>query len=93
MKNTEILTLIDDEFTSDEAKEILLKMISFKINFYNIKNWSSHERFGCDDDVAQKRLSALKKESEILQSVFTDAKIKDVKLSVKSEINISLVED
>jgi hypothetical protein len=93
MKNTEIYTLIDDEFTSDEAKEILLKMISFKINFYNIKNWSSHERFGCDDDVAQKRLSALKKESEILQSVFTDAKIKDMKLSVKSEINISLVED
>ncbi len=93
MKNTEILTLIDDEFTSDEAKEILFKMISFKINFYNIKNWSSHERFGCDDDVAQKRLSALKKESEILESVFTDAKIKDVKISVKSEINISLVED
>ena len=93
MKNTEILTLIDGDFTSDEAKEILLKMISFKINFYNIKNWSSHERFGCDDEDAQKRLSALKKESEILQSVLSEAKIKNVKLCVKSEVNITLVED
>jgi hypothetical protein len=93
MKNTETLTLIDGEFTSNEANEILLKMISFKINFYKIKNWSSNERLGCDDDFAQKRLSALIKESEILQSVLSEAKIKNVKLSVKSEINISLVED
>jgi hypothetical protein len=93
MKNTEIYTLIDGEFTSEEAKEILLKMISIKINYYNIQNWSSNERFGCDDDVAQKKLSALRKESEVLQSVLSEARFKNVKLCIKSEINISLVED
>ncbi|PKP39869.1 MAG: hypothetical protein CVT98_00205 [Bacteroidetes bacterium HGW-Bacteroidetes-15] len=91
MKNTEKLTLIDGNFTSDEAKELLSKMISSKINFHNIKNWSSQERFGKDDEIAQKRIPVLKKEMEKLQAILSEAKTNNKRLIVSSEINIKLI--
>ncbi len=30
----------------NEAQEILLQLLNSKINFHNLKNWSSRERFG-----------------------------------------------
>ncbi|MDZ4149380.1 MAG: hypothetical protein U1C58_13930 [Flavobacteriaceae bacterium] len=93
MKNTETLTLIDGNFTSDEAKELLSKMISSKINFHNIKNWSSQERFGKDDEIAQKRIPVLKKEMEKLQAILSEAKTNNKRLVVSSEINIILIDE
>jgi hypothetical protein len=93
MKNTESLTLINGNFTHTEAKEILSDMISSKINFHNIKNWSSQERFGKDDEVAQERIPALTKEMEKLQTILSEAKKHNKKLVVSSEINIILMDE
>jgi hypothetical protein len=93
MKNTEKLTLIDGNFTYNEAKDILSNIISSKINFHNMKNWSSQERFGKDDEVAQKRIPALKKEMEKLQTILSEAKKHDKKLVLSSEINIILMDE
>ena len=93
MKNTETLTIIDGNFAYDEAKEILMNIFSSKINFHNIKNWSSQERFGKDDAIAQKRIPALRNEMKKLEGILSDAKAKNKKLVVSSEINISLLED
>jgi hypothetical protein len=93
MRKTETLTIIDGNFTYDEAKEILIAMFISKINFHNIKNWSSQERFGKDDEVAQKKIPALKNEMKKLEGILAEAKAKNKKLVVSSEINISLLED
>ena len=53
MKNNNKLTLIDGTFSHLEAKEILSGIVASKINFHNIKNWSSRERFGKDDEISQ----------------------------------------
>ncbi|MBS1741782.1 MAG: hypothetical protein JST81_02000 [Bacteroidetes bacterium] len=90
MKNTKKLTLMEGSFTYDEAREILLKMFSFKINFHHIKNWSAQERFGKDDETAQKRIPQLKNEMEKLQSILLMAKEKEMHLDVKAEIDIRL---
>jgi hypothetical protein len=66
-------------------------MISSKINFHNIKNWSSQERFGKDDEIAQKRIPVLKKEMEKLQAILSEAKTNNKRLIVSSEINIKLI--
>lgn len=92
MKNTETLKLIDGNFNYDEAKEILSNMISSKINFHNIKNWSSQERYGKDDEVSQKRIPELKKEIEKLNAILSEAKSHNKKFVVSSEINIILVD-
>jgi hypothetical protein len=92
MKKTETLTIIDDNFTFDEAKDILMNMFTSKINFYNIKNWSSQERFGKNDAIAQKTIPSLRKELKKLEEILLEAKAKNKKLVVNSAINISLLE-
>lgn len=92
MKKTETLTIIDDNFTFDEAKDILMNMFTSKINFHNIKNWSSQERFGKNDPIAQKTIPSLRTELIKLEEILLEAKTKNKKLVVNSAINISLLE-
>lgn len=93
MKTTERLTLINDSFTNDEAKDVLLHLFKSPINFYNIKNWSSQERYRKDDEVSQERIPALKKEIEKLQQILLQSKRDNKKLIVSTEITISFADD
>lgn len=92
MKNSETLTIIDGNFTYEDAKEILTEIFSSKINFHKIKNWSSQERFGKEDEIAQKRIPALINEMEKLQAILSEAKKYNKQLVISSEINIVLVD-
>ncbi|HRJ29917.1 MAG TPA: hypothetical protein PLG85_09110 [Cyclobacteriaceae bacterium] len=40
------ISLADDRFSQDETKEILLHLIYANIQFHQLKNFSSEERFG-----------------------------------------------
>lgn len=93
MNTIEKLTIIEGDFSFDEAKEILNSIFSSKINFHNMKNWSSQERFGKDDAIAQKRIPALRSEMKKLDAILSEAKAKNKIILVSSEINISLLED
>ena len=92
MKKNETLRIIDGNFNYDEAKEILMNILSSKINFYCLKNWSSQERFGIEDVSAQKRIPALRNEVKKLEEILSEAKAKNKKLVVSSDINISFLE-
>lgn len=92
MNKVEKLTLIEGEFSDEEAKEILNSIFFSKINFHNIKNWSSNERFGMDDEIAQKRIPELRKEMAKLLEILSDAKAKKTRLVITSEINITLLD-
>ena len=93
MKTTERITLINDSFTNEEAKDVLLHLFKSPINFYNIKNWSSQERYRKDDKVSQERIPALKKEIEKLQQILLQSKRENKKLIVSTEIKISFADD
>jgi hypothetical protein len=92
MNKTEKLTLIEGVFLHDEAKDILMNIFSAKINFHQVKNFSSQERFGIDDETARKRIPALRDEIEKLQEILLEAKLNNKKLEVRSEINISFTD-
>ncbi len=92
MKKNETLTIMDDNFTHDEAKEIIMNMFSSKLNFHNIKNWSSQERFGKNDAIAQEKIPELRNEMKRLEEILIEAKTKNKKLVVSSAINIELLE-
>ncbi|HQW56124.1 MAG TPA: hypothetical protein PK076_08355 [Saprospiraceae bacterium] len=87
------LTLIEGEFSVDEAKGILINIFSSKINYHHLKNWSSQERFGKYDITAQKRIPALIIEMKKLEDILSQYKHINNKLVVKSEISISMYED
>ncbi|MFV8336501.1 hypothetical protein ACNQF7_10510 [Flavobacterium sp. RSP29] len=93
MNRIENLTLIEGDFSEVEAREVLIPIFSSKINFHKIKNWSSQERFGEDDEIAQKRIPELKNEIEKLQKILSEAKAKNKRLLVSSQINISLIDN
>ena len=93
MNKIEKLKLIEGDFSFNEAKEILTSMFNSKINFHNIQNWSSQERFGKDDETAQRKVRLLKNEIEKLEEIILNAKSQNKKLVIKSEIIISLKED
>lgn len=92
MKKNEKLIIIDGRYSYDEAKEILMTMFSSKLNFLNIKNWSSQERYGKEDEMAQKRISALRNEMKKLEEILSEVKSKNKMLVISSEINISEIE-
>ena len=68
------LKLIEGKFLHDEAKEILRNIFSAKINFHQMKNFSSRERFGKDDKTAVKKIPILKKELLKLDKILAEAK-------------------
>ena len=90
MNKIEKLKLIEGEFSYNEAREILTSMFNSKINFHNIQNWSSQERYGKDDETAQMKIPLLKNEIEKLEEIILEAKANNKKLIINSEINISL---
>jgi head-tail adaptor len=91
MKDTKKITLIDGRFTHDEAKEILSSMISSKINFHDMRNWSSQERFGSDDEISQMRIPQLRMEMEKLHALLSEARNKT--LVIKADIEILILEE
>lgn len=87
---TEKLTLISGSFSNQEAKEILTSIFSSKIKFHELKNFSSQERFGKDDETAAKRLPKLKKEQIKLAQILKKAEQGNHSIHIKSEIVITI---
>lgn len=90
MKNTKEMKLIEGHFSPDEAREILNNVFFSKINFHNIKNWSSNERFGTDDAIAQKRIPELRKSMIVISELIESAKQNNETLKITSEVKIQV---
>ncbi|MCB0696507.1 MAG: hypothetical protein KDC07_04035 [Chitinophagaceae bacterium] len=57
---TEHFTLIDGHFDPSGAKEVLVALVTEKINYHNRKNFSHEERFGVPDQHSLARIEQLK---------------------------------
>jgi hypothetical protein len=84
------LNLIDGNFSDEEAREILMAIFSSKINFHELKNFSSQDRFGKNDAIAQKRIGELKISLEIIKEMIAEAKKTNKRLIISSDINLKL---
>ena len=93
MKNKETFTLIDGCFSNEEAKEILMNIISTKIHFHEKRDFSSQERFGKNDEISQKRIPELKESINIINKKIDEAKANNKKLIINSELTISFSND
>jgi len=71
--------LIDGNFDPDEAKELLSFLLNDKIHFHQMKNFSSTERFGKQDQKSLKRIAELKEGNndllELISKVESENKI------------------
>ena len=85
----EKITLINGQFSSEEAQEILMNILSSKIRFHEMKNFSSQERLGEPDKIAQKRIPELKEEMEKIKKLIAQTQSSNQQMNINSEINIS----
>ncbi len=90
MKKTETIELIKGTFTPNEAREILLQMLNSKINFHNLKNWSSRERFGKPDAYSEQRLKHLEESRMKVQMLLSNSNNKEKIIIINSSIEINI---
>lgn len=88
MSKTETIELIKGTFTPDEAREVLLRMLNSKIDFHNLKNLSSRERFGKPDSYSEQRLEVLKEARKKVETLISNSIDEEKKLTIKSSIEI-----
>ena len=89
MNNEGSLSLIDGQFSPEDAKLILINIFLTKINFHELRNLSSLERYGTEDKFAVQRISELNHSiGKIIKSI-DYALANNKNLVIKSEIAIS----
>ncbi|WP_333809889.1 hypothetical protein [Flavobacterium sp.] len=88
METLKKINLINGEFDSFEAREILLDMCNKNINFNKVQNFSSQIRFGEDDEKALHRIAQLKESVSNITEILEEAKVQNKKLRIKSFIEI-----
>ena len=88
----EPVSLIDGNFDPDEAKELLSSLLNDKIHFHQMKNFSSTERFGKQDQKSLKRIAELKEGNNDLLELISKAESENKILSIFAKINIDLID-
>lgn len=81
--------LIYGSFTSEEAREVLLGLLDFKIQFHSQKVFSNDIRFGADDVKSKKRIEELEKVKKELKEYFDINYDKDSIVRINSSVNIT----
>ena len=89
METTKKISLIEGNYSPNEAKEMLLDLYHKNINFNKVKNFSSQIRFGEDDELAVERIENLTKAVNYLTQLLKDAQAENKNLVIKSVIEIA----
>jgi len=91
MKKLQSLTLIDGNFSPNEMREILMTLFSNKIQFHQVKNVRSLERFGKEDKTALKRIEQLKKDIEKTLKAIDGVQKKGELVEIKAALQINFI--
>jgi uncharacterized protein with von Willebrand factor type A (vWA) domain len=82
--------LINGEFSTEDARELLIDLFSRKTNFHEIKNFSANERFGKDDPIHMNRIDCLTNNIQKLNLLFRELSESDCRLVIKSDVTITV---
>lgn len=92
MSTKKKLVLIHGEFSPTEAKQILTSIFSSKIQFHELRNFSSMERLGKEDKLSIKRIPQLKKSLIQIEKAVEKSRKQNKRVKIESEITISLID-
>ncbi len=81
--------LIDGEFSTEEARTILMTLIENKIRFHQQENLSQEERFGIAGKRSSRRIDQLLQTKADLAAVIDDAQTSGERLAINCTIEIS----
>lgn len=90
MKKTKMIKLIDSKFNLEDSKDVLMKLINYKIGFHEQHNFSCVERFGKPDEHSTRRIKELAETKESLLSFMNEIGNQQVSLKIDSTITIEI---
>lgn len=90
MKTKQEIELIAGTYSALDAKEILMNLLSNKIKFHQIKNFSSSERLDKNDDNSLTRISELEESKKQVVELVFDAIKNNQKFTIHSQIKITI---
>ncbi|WP_445453835.1 hypothetical protein [Flavobacterium sp. 25HG05S-40] len=85
--------LIESTFTPDDANNLLSTMITNKVNYHKIDDFSNHIRYDRDSGHSRKRINELLQTKEELTEFIRTAKLKGVNLIVQSRVYLEYAND
>lgn len=85
------ITLVDTEFSPEDAAKILLSLVNHKIQYHQVEVFSSEERFGVPSAHSLDRLEALKIASEEISQWIKTAMHENKSVKVHSQVSIELI--
>jgi hypothetical protein len=86
----ETIKLINGLFTPEEAKEVLLDMINKKINFHNLRNFSSQVHFDHADAESVERIKELQGAKARFLALMEEAKAEQQGLVIAATVHMAL---
>lgn len=82
--------LIKGTFDPKEALEIIEHLFNEKINFHEIKNFSSVIRFGEENKSSISRMEELRKSKEVVKSIIKNAEEQGKSLTIQSLVSVKI---
>jgi hypothetical protein len=89
MKNHKI-KLIDNTYSKEEAKDLLLALLNDKIKFLQMKIFSLQERMGADTHHLEKRVDELKEEKTQLLSKIKELGEKEYAVDIDCHVYLKV---
>lgn len=86
------IKFITGEFSPEDAKELLLNVISKKIQFHSVDAHSIWEKNAAVDSASKKRLEELKTAREEILDLLTIHSGKNQKIKINSTIEIEVLD-
>ncbi|MFN3196117.1 MAG: hypothetical protein ACE364_09230 [Chlorobiota bacterium] len=90
MKN---ISLINSSFEPKDAKQVLLSLLDYKIQFHNQKILSSFEKYGKEDEYSKNRIGQLKQEREKVLEMFNYNDFDGCTIALEAEVSIKVLEN
>jgi hypothetical protein len=89
--NKQTEDLVRGEYSAEEAREIISNLIFQKINFHNLKDFSSKERFGEADKNSLTRIEELKESRQKMLDIIDAAQEAGKTVKINSNITLELI--
>lgn len=86
MKKVYEIDLINSLFSKEEATELILGLIDYKIDVHSRKNFSSQVKFGQEDEDSKYRLEKLNASRAAIKELLDDANSSHFKLAAELKI-------
>ena len=83
--------LVDGTFTQKEASEILLNLYRNKLQFHQMKQFSSQERLGHDDVNAIHKIQQLQSAIDMISEILKSAKDSNQDVVIESNVTLRFV--